>query len=177
MKVTITIGEIADAKAEALCTSTNPKLSLAMGTGDSVVERGGRKVKQECERLLESAGRDAMPLGSVHATTAGTLPAKVIFHCVASDAAHKSSAAAISTCVENALAFAARGRCRSIAMPVFATGRQSHLPFDEAVGAMAAALSHTSAPVDEVLIVVSDKALANEALRLVRHRVAGVTIA
>jgi O-acetyl-ADP-ribose deacetylase (regulator of RNase III) len=177
MKVTITIGEVADAKAEALCTSTNPKLALAMGAGGSLVERGGSRVRRECERLLESAGRDAMPVGSVHATTAGALPAKVIFHCVASDAAHKSSPAVIATCVENALAFAASGGCRSIAMPVFATGRQSHVPFDQAVTAMAAALSHASARVDEVVIVVSDKAAAKEALRLVRHRVAGATMA
>ncbi len=170
MKVTITVGDIADAKAEALCTSTNPRLSLAMGTGGAVVERGGWKVKRECEGLLESAGRDAMPVGSIHATTAGSLHAKVIFHCVASNAAHQSSAAVIAACVDNALALAASGGCRSIAMPVFATGH-AHFPFDRAVEAMATAIAHADHRIDEVLIVVSDKELATIALRLVRLRI------
>jgi len=176
MKVIITIGDIADAKAEALCTSTNPRLSLAMGPGGSVVERGGWQVKREVEGLLESAGRNAMPVGSIHATPAGELHAKVIFHCVASDAAHKSSSAIILACVENALAFAASGGCRSIAMPVFATGH-AQFPFDQAVAAMATAISHSGAPIDEVLIVVSDLALAKEALRLVRRRIPGARMA
>lgn len=175
MKVRIIIGDIADARAEALCTSTNPRLSLAMGTGGAVVERGGWQVKRECEALLESAGRDAMPVGSVHATTAGELHAKVIFHCVASNAAHKSSAAVIEACVDNALALAARGGCRSIAMPVFATGH-AHFPFDRAVEAMASAMSHASPVLDEAQIVVSDDALAKQALRIVRLRIPDATL-
>ena len=33
MRVTVFAGDLCDVHAEALCTSTNPRLSLAMGTG------------------------------------------------------------------------------------------------------------------------------------------------
>jgi len=33
MRISIFAGDICDVPAEALCTSTNPRLSLAMGTG------------------------------------------------------------------------------------------------------------------------------------------------
>lgn len=173
MRVSIIIGDIADAPAEALCTSTNPRLSLAMGTGASVLERGGWQVKRECESQLQSAGKDALPVGSVHATTAGALPAKVVFHCVASNAAHKSSAAVIAACVENALALASHGGCSSIAMPVFASGH-AHFPFDRAVEAMATALAHATVVVDDVMIVVGDEASAASALRVLREVVPGL---
>lgn len=174
MRVSIIIGDIADAPADALCTSTNPRLSLAMGTGAAVVERGGLQVKRECEAQLESAGRNAMPVGSVHATTAGQLPARVVLHCVASDAAHKSSAAVIAACVENALSLASRGGCRSIAMPVFATGH-AHFPFDRAVEAMATALAHASVVIDDVMIVVGDEEHAATALRILESLVPGAS--
>jgi len=61
-------------------------------------------------------------------------------------------------------------------MPVFATGH-AQFPFDQAVAAMATAISHSGAPIDEVLIVVSDLALAKEALRLVRLRIPGARMA
>ena len=172
MNVSIIIGDIADAPAEALCTSTNPRLSLAMGTGAAVVERGGWEVKRECEAQLEAAGKDAMPVGSVHATTAGALPNKVILHCVASNAAHKSSAAVIAACVVNALALASHGGCRSIAMPVFASGH-AHFPFDRACEAMAVALAHASVVVDHVFIVVSDEDRAASARRIMRGVIPG----
>jgi O-acetyl-ADP-ribose deacetylase (regulator of RNase III) len=44
---------------------------------------------------------------------------------VASDAAHRSSAAIIRSCVKNAFAAADAAGCTSIAMPLFRTGHVS----------------------------------------------------
>ena len=155
MKTTIFVGDLADAPAEALCTSTNPRLSLAMGTGGAVRGRGGYEVLRECEAILTSAGRHLAP-GSAHVTSAGSLPAKVLIHCVASDDAHRSSADVIHSCVLNALACADARDCASVAMPVFATGH-AHFNFDEALQVMAKAIRATASRVERVFIVINDQ--------------------
>ena len=70
MKITIFEGDITEAPAEAVCTSTNPRLSLMMGTGSSVRERGGFTVLRACEEIVAASGSHALPVGSVHVTTA-----------------------------------------------------------------------------------------------------------
>jgi len=160
MTVWIFVGDLADAPAEALCTSTNPRLSLAMGTGAAVRGRAGYEVLRECEAIVANAGQHLAP-GTAHATTAGALDAKMLIHCVASDNAHRSSAEIVRACVTNALACATD--CSSIAMPVFATGH-AHLNFDVALKAMADALA-TSA-IERVFIVIKDRDRIADVLRV-----------
>jgi O-acetyl-ADP-ribose deacetylase len=171
MRVSVFAGDLCDARADALCTSTNPRLSLAMGTGGSVRDRGGHGILRECEEILEAeyrrSGRRSLPPGSAHVTTAGDLPAKAIVHCVASDEAHRSSAGVIRSCVRNALARAEEASCASIAMPLFATGH-SRFAFDRALTVMAEALRDSVTTVDDVIIVVYDRERADEAVRRIR---------
>lgn len=164
MNVTIFLGDIADAPAEAICTSTNPRLSLMMGTGASVRERGGFEVLRECEAIVEKAGRP-LPPGSTHVTSAGKLPAKAIIHCVACNTHHLSSPDIVAVCVKNALARADELRCRSIALPVFGTGH-ARVKFDRAVTAIANVLRSATTSVEDVLIVINDPARAEQAKRL-----------
>src|SRR5207244_3998577 len=91
MKTTIVAGDITDAPADAICTSTNPRLSLVMGTGGAVRERGGFAVLRECEAIV--AASSPLRPGTAHVTSAGALPYEKVIHCVASDAQHNSSAA------------------------------------------------------------------------------------
>jgi O-acetyl-ADP-ribose deacetylase (regulator of RNase III) len=161
MNVSIFVGDIADAPAEALCTSTNPRLSLMMGTGASVRERGGFEMLRECEAIVEAAGRP-LPPGSAHVTGAGKLTAKVIIHCVACNTHHLSSPDIVAICVKNALARADEAQCRSIAMPVFATGH-ARVKFDRALAAIANALRNATTSVEDVLIVVNDPWRAEQA--------------
>lgn len=173
MKLSIFLGDIADAPAEALCTSTNPRLSLMMGTGASVRGRGGSAVSRACEALLE--GRQSFPAGSVHATTAGALPHKVAIHCVASDAAHRSSEAIVRSCVANALACADAAGCTSIAMPIFGTGH-ARLPFAGAARVMARTALDASTLVREVTFVTNDEERVDE-LRAILQEIAGAPVA
>lgn len=151
MRASIFAGDIADVEAEAICTSTNPRLSLMMGTGAAVRGRGGYEILRACEEIERREG--PLPPGSAWPTTAGSLAARVVIHCVASDAQHRSSEAIVESCVRNALDCAARIGCRSVAMPVFATGH-AHLNFRRAVESMARALSTTAA---HVIFVVRDE--------------------
>lgn len=161
MHVSIFIGDITDAPAEAVCTSTNPRLSLVMGSGAAVRERGGFEVLRECEAIVQAeagrSGRQYLPLGSVHVTSAGRLPFKLVVHCIASDSTHhRSSAEVVRTVVTKALAAAEAAQCSSLAMPVFGTGH-ARLKFDQALGAMAVALAASNGQLQHVVIVINDR--------------------
>lgn len=155
MRITVFHGDIADAPAEVVCTSTNPRLSLMMGSGGSVRDRGGFEVLRECEAIVAANG-GKLPPGSVHVTTAGKLPHKAAIHCVASDGTHLSSANVIQACVKNALAAADRLGARTISMPIFATGH-AHFRYAQALRAMNDALRAAQTQVEEVVIVVHDE--------------------
>ena len=154
MRFSIFVGDIADAPAEALCTSTNPRLSLMMGTGASIRHRGGPAVMRACEALL--AGRTSLPPGTAHPTTAGALPGKAAIHCIASDEAHRSSEAIVRACVVSALACAHALGCTSMAVPIFGTGH-ARLPFAMAAGAMARSAIETPSGVEHLIFVTNDE--------------------
>jgi O-acetyl-ADP-ribose deacetylase (regulator of RNase III) len=144
-------GDIAEGEADAICTSTNPRLTLVMGTGAAVRARGGFGILRECEAIVERYG--PLAPGSAHVTTAGELSHKVAIHCVASDLSHRSSGEVIRLCVVNALARAASADCRSIAMPVFGAGH-ARVPFATALGVIVSALRER--PFPRVLIAIND---------------------
>ncbi len=166
MKVSVWVGDLTEAPAEAICTSTNPRLTLMMGTGGAVRARGGFEVLRACEQIVEAefrrSGRQGLPVGSAHATTAGTLPYKAVIHCVASNASHLSSPDIIRTSVTNALACADAAGCSTLAMPVFGTGH-ARVKFDRALVAMAEALRTASTAVEHVIVVVHEADRAEEA--------------
>jgi O-acetyl-ADP-ribose deacetylase len=170
MKISVFAGDVSEVTADALCTSTNPRLSLVMGSGASVRSRGGYQILRACEEIVETefrrSGVRGLPTGSAHPTTAGSLPSKVVVHCVASDASHRSSLDIIRNCVRNALAQADAAGCASIAMPIFGTGH-ARFSFDQALLVMARTLRDEATAVQHVFIVVYDPARSGDALRLI----------
>jgi len=156
--VSLFSGEIVEAPAEAICTSTNPRLSLGGGTGRAVLEETGWGLKRQLETIVEAearrTGASELPVGFVCATLGGRPPHRLIVHCVASDHAHRSSPEAVRLCVEGALREAAGAGCATLALPVFGAGHAT-LPFDVALQALAEALRDAApSPLREVLIVV-----------------------
>ncbi|MDP9361671.1 MAG: macro domain-containing protein [Acidobacteriota bacterium] len=171
MKISVFAGDVCDVRADALCTSTNPRLSLVMGTGVSIRGRGGFQILRACEQIVEAefrrSGRRGLPAGSAHPTIAGDLPSKVIVHCVASDASHRSSQDIIRDCVRNSLAVAEARGCQSMAMPIFATGHAG-FNFDQSLLATVETLRDEATAVQHVFLVVYDPGRAEEAVRLIR---------
>jgi len=171
-------GDIADLVVDAICTSTNPRLSLFEGTGGAVAEKGGWEIKRECEALLEQeqerTGSAALRVGSVRVTSAGSLRARIVIHCVASDSAHRSSREIIMACVANALATARKEGCRSIAMPVFATGHAA-FRFDDAVDAMGEAIRERTDGLREIVVAVMDDGKV-DSVRRTLSAIAGVEV-
>lgn len=150
MRASIFAGDIAQVEAEAICTSTNPRLSLMMGTGAAVRERGGYEILRACEEIVRREG--LLQPGSAWVTTAGSLGSKAVIHCVASDARHRSSEATIAACVRNALDCAERAGCRTVAMPVFASGH-AHVNFRRALETMVEAARDARL---EIIFVIHD---------------------
>jgi O-acetyl-ADP-ribose deacetylase (regulator of RNase III) len=171
MNVRVVSGDIADAQADAICTSTNPRLSLMMGTGGSVRDRGGFEISRACEAILDEemgrTGRRALRPGSAVATIPGRLACRIVIHCVASNLSHASSPEVVRACTANALAVAAENECRTIAMPVFATGH-ARVKFDQALTAMLEILFASDAAA-EVTIVVLDAERVEGARALVEE--------
>lgn len=164
MRASIFAGDITDAEVDALCTSTNPRLSLMMGTGAAVRGRGGYEILRACEEIVRSEG--VLPPGSARVTTAGALPQKIVIHCVASDGRHQSSDDIIDACVRNALACAEASGCRSVAMPVFASGH-AHVEFSRALEVMARAAQKSPTAIDHLAFVIHDPEQASEAQTIV----------
>ena len=168
MNASIFVGDIADAEADAICTSTNPRLSLMMGSGASVRARGGSAIARACEAIV--AERGPLPPGSAHATTAGTLPHTVVIHCVASDTQHRSSTDFVRLCVRNALRIATEAHCASLALPILGAGH-GHVPFDAAVLAIAEELRNAS--LERVVFVVNDPDDVDAARTIVKRVLGG----
>lgn len=167
LKISVFHGDITDAPADAICTSTNTRLTLMMGTGGAVRERGGFEVLRACEDALARSGQAQLPPGSAVVTTAGRLPYRAAIHCVASDPrTHVSSEAIIRACVRNALARADEIECSTLVMPVFATGH-ARFSFAKAVQAMVETLRAAQTNVTDVLLAIDDAGRAATARALV----------
>lgn len=164
MRVSIFLGDISLAAADAVCTSTNPRLSLVMGTGAAIRERGGHEILRECEAIVGREGPQ-LPAGSAHVTTAGSLPHQIVIHCVASDTSHRSSEEIVRACVTNALAAADAARCRSVAMPVFGAGH-AHMKFERSLSVIAETARDAATSVEEVVLVILDPERVEEARRI-----------
>lgn len=172
MRFSIFVGDIADAPADALCTSTNPRLSLMMGTGAAIRRRGGPAVMRACEALL--VANKSLPPGTAHPTTAGALPNKVAIHCIASDAAHRSSEAIVRSCMASALACAHALGCTSVAAPIFGTGH-ARLAFATAASAMVRSAIETPSSVEHLIFVTNDDEYADP-LRAILENATGQPI-
>lgn len=143
-----------------------------MGTGAAVRERGGFAILRACEAIVDATLERALPAGSVHVTTAGSLPCKAVIHCVASDLGHRSSAAIVRSCVSNALQAAGKLQCATVAMPVFASGH-AHFAFRDALALIGDELRNAKTHVQHVLIVIKDASREAEAQSVIRKSFPG----
>lgn len=135
-----------------------------MGTGGAVRERGGWEILRECEKIV-AASPHALPPGSAHVTTAGSLPFKAVIHCVAGDTQHRSSEAIIKACVRSALAKADELGCATVAMPLFGTGH-ARIKVERALRVMVESLRQAATSVQQVIIAVNESERAEEARRI-----------
>jgi len=154
-------GDITQAPAEVVCTSTNPNLELMAGTGGAIRDTGGWVIQDECKAIIAEEtrrnGHRWLTMGTAVRTGAGTLPFRAVIHCVAIDPFHESSEEIIADCTRNALKVAREllPPIRSIAMPVFATGN-GLFNFESSLRAMLGVIRADADPEPEVHIIVRE---------------------
>jgi O-acetyl-ADP-ribose deacetylase (regulator of RNase III) len=110
--VTLLVGDIAQAKADAIVSSANYELKMQSGVGNALRLAGGDRIEQEALALGEQ------PLGECVATSAGTLAARHVFHAVSA----WNEASCVGRAMNRALLLADERGVRSMALCALGTG-------------------------------------------------------
>jgi O-acetyl-ADP-ribose deacetylase len=118
-------GDICDLEVDAIVNPANPSLWMATGVGGAIKRAGGDAIEFAAVR------QGPIGLGEAVVTPAGELAARMVIHAVSLDRDRRTSAAAIRSAVENAMARARENDVHTIAFPALGTGVGGY-PLDEA---------------------------------------------
>jgi O-acetyl-ADP-ribose deacetylase (regulator of RNase III) len=122
MKLLLKLGDLLDEEADCLICTANPWLNMSGGVNGAILARGNGEIQAELRRHLAERGLKAVPPASVVRTGPGNLRARMILHCVTVTAFYESSPALVEETLKNAFAAVAEEGCRTVAMPMLATG-------------------------------------------------------
>ena len=151
-KVVLNLGSVVRHEADAIVFPVDPMLDYQAGPGTlvhSIVEGGHQAVFDEARKMAKSKLKEgsldsnipmAVPLGSVHATSAGRMMAENAFHAVVltydSDTLRAyATESTISKATKNSLELANEKLFRKIAFPLFG-GSVYHMPLGNAAEIM-----------------------------------------
>jgi len=123
----IDYGDLTKSRAEALVSSDDNYLTMGGGVSKALLNAGGPAIQVHARKLIP------LSHGEVAVTTAGSLPAKYIFHAVTIDLDHRRApdTKCVRTLVTRSFELANALRIRSIAFPALGTG-VGGFPFHEA---------------------------------------------
>ncbi len=112
IRISFVVGNIADAKTDAIINSANFELRMRTGVGDALRTKGGDLIEEEARKNGEQ------PLGSCLRTVAGRLSAKHVFHAVSA----WNEVSCVGRAFSRALLLADEHGCMSLAAPALGTG-------------------------------------------------------
>jgi O-acetyl-ADP-ribose deacetylase (regulator of RNase III) len=127
----LAFGDITTSKSEVLVSSDDYKLSMSGGVSRAIRDTGGNAIPLDAAKMIPAAA------GDVVVTTAGTLPARYIFHAVTIGPSATSSTPSqilyksTRRCMQLLEAF----NLRSIAFPAIGAGTAS-FPYEEVAAQM-----------------------------------------
>ncbi len=110
--IALSVGDLADAEADAIVSSANYSLSMRTGSADALRRRGGDAIEEEAQ-----AGGER-PLGTCISTAAGALHARHVLHAVSA----WNETSCIGRATQRALLLADELGHRSLAVPALGTG-------------------------------------------------------
>jgi eukaryotic-like serine/threonine-protein kinase len=110
--ITLLVGDIAQAKADAIVSSANYELKMRTGVGNALRLAGGDGIE------AEALGLGEQPLGECVSTGAGALSAKHVFHAVSA----WNEASCVGRAMNRALLLADEKGVRSMALCALGTG-------------------------------------------------------
>jgi len=111
-QVTLVVGDIAEAAADAIVSSSNFEMKMRAGVADALRRRGGDEIEAEAMRGGEQ------PLGSCVATTGGKLAARHVLHAVSA----WNEASCVGRATQRAFLLADELGVHTLAIPALGTG-------------------------------------------------------
>ncbi|WHZ28298.1 MAG: putative GTPase [Nitrospira sp.] len=129
--LTLTFGDITTSDAEVLVSSDDYKLTMSGGVSRAIRQAGGNAIP------LDAAKMTPATLGDVVVTTAGTLPARYIFHAVTIGPSTTSMTPSqvLQKVTKRCLQFLEAFGLQSIAFPAIGAGTAS-FPYEEVAAQM-----------------------------------------
>ncbi|HKV53147.1 MAG TPA: macro domain-containing protein [Candidatus Binataceae bacterium] len=115
-KVTITQGDLTEARVDAIVNAANNDLLLGGGVAGAIRVKGGPSIQQECDRLRP------IPIGEAAITSGGKLAARYVIHAASMRLGGQTTEAALREATRNSLLRAEEKHLKSIAFPAIGTG-------------------------------------------------------
>lgn len=112
LKLTVAVGDLAQAKADAIVASANFELRMRTGSSEALRQRGGDEIEEDAMASGEQA------LGSCIRTRPGRLDAKHVFHAVSA----WNEVSCVGRSFARALLQAEEHGCNTLAAPALGTG-------------------------------------------------------
>jgi len=159
-KLRLVIGDITKIRVDAMANAANSQLSGGGGVDGAIHRAGGPAIMRELDEIR--ATRGSCPTGSAVVTTAGSLPARYVFHAVGpiyKDGKHRE-AELLASCYKTCLNLAEEREARTISFPSISTGVYGYPVREAAPIALRAVIEHLERPdsgVREVLFVLFDQ--------------------
>lgn len=110
------VGDITELDVQALVNSAAEDLQLKGEIAETIREKGGPSIQEECDRIGHT------PEGSAVVTGAGKLAAEFVIHAVCPRLGGGDEDRKLQSAVRASLALADKHRLRSIGMPAISTG-------------------------------------------------------
>lgn len=172
-------GDITLVEVDAICNAANSALRGGGGVDGAIHRAGGPTLMQELDSIRAAQG--GCPTGKAVATSAGSLPAKYVFHAVGPvyQGGAGNEEMLLASCYRSCLELAEERKVKRISFPSISTGVYGY-PLAEAapiaIGTVADWLEQLQTTLEEAIFVLFDgRTLAayDTALRARARRTSG----
>ena len=119
IKLTILQGNIVEEDADAIITISPPNLKNTNGFGRYIVNKAGKQVEEECNKLIETEG--FLNYGNAVYTSAGDLPCEYIIHAIVPPWEDKNDIK-LRECINKCLILADELQLKTISFPILCSG-------------------------------------------------------
>ncbi|MEO3786942.1 O-acetyl-ADP-ribose deacetylase [Actinocorallia sp. B10E7] len=123
MRLALALGDIAEARVDAVVNAANSSLLGGGGVDGAIHRKGGPEILSACRELRASHYGKGLPTGRAVATTAGRLPARWVIHTVGPVwSPTEDRSALLASCYRESLGVADELGARTVAFPAISAG-------------------------------------------------------
>lgn len=158
MQITLALGDITEARVDAIVNAANSSLMGGGGVDGAIHRKGGPRILEACREVRASRYVNGLPTGLAVATTAGLLPAQWVIHTVGPIwSRNEDRSALLASCYRESLRVADELGARTVAFPAISTGVYGW-PMDDGARIATETVRAAETAVEEVRFVLFDTA-------------------